>query len=473
MKKIKKIYFVGIKGVGMTPLAIFSKEAGIKVSGSDLGDDFITDEALRKAEIIPRVGFSPEDVQDSDLVITTGAHGGFDNPQVINAKRLNIPVWTQGQAVGEYMKGDILNRKFAGISVSGTHGKTTTTGMIATIFKENNLDPSYLIGTSEISPIGLPGHFGRGKYFIAEADEYVSEPQFDRSPKFLYQHPEICVILNIELDHPDMFESVEILTENFKKFTRNIDKSGILVICGDYEQNKNVIKNFEGNIATFGLSPINDYVIDKIEENEGKIFFWVNSRGTSLGEFAVNIPGEFNALNSLSAIVCAIEAGISIEKIKETIAKYKGSKRRFEYVGKLTSGAKVFDDYAHHPTEIKQTLKALRSHFKNKKVVCFFQPHTYSRTKKLFDDFSESFSGADTAAILEIYPSLREEKDSQISSKHLVQKMSQVHNNAVFFPDDASMVEYIVDKKFNDDFVLISMGAGDIYKIWDKLEFAN
>ncbi|MBU4016929.1 UDP-N-acetylmuramate--L-alanine ligase, partial [Patescibacteria group bacterium] len=192
MKK-KNIHFVGIKGVGMTPLAIIAKEAGFTVTGSDIDEEFITDEALKKAGIIPFVGFDPIHITKPDLVITTGAHGGLDNIEVKKAKELGIEVLTHGQAVGVFMEGKIFNKSFRGISVAGTHGKTTTSGMLAAILHENRMDPSFVIGTGCVGSLGAPGHFGKGKYFIAEADEYATEPKYDKTPKFLWQHPQIAI----------------------------------------------------------------------------------------------------------------------------------------------------------------------------------------------------------------------------------------------------------------------------------------
>src|SRR5258706_3534124 len=202
MKKIKLIHFVSIKGVGMTPLAIIAKEAGIKVSGSDVEDTFITDDALSKSGIHPEVGFDSSHIDAQDLMITSGANGGFDNVEVVTAKQKNIPVITQGQAVGEYINGSLFGKEYIGISVAGSHGKTTTTAMIATVLSDAKLDPSYVIGTSSLDPLGLPGHFGNGKYFVAEADEYATEPIHDRTPKLLWQKPKIIVFTIFSLTIP-------------------------------------------------------------------------------------------------------------------------------------------------------------------------------------------------------------------------------------------------------------------------------
>ncbi|OGH13299.1 MAG: UDP-N-acetylmuramate--L-alanine ligase [Candidatus Levybacteria bacterium RIFCSPLOWO2_02_FULL_37_10] len=471
MRKIKSIHFVGLKGVGMTPLAIIAKEAGMKVTGSDIKEEFITDISLKNAGIAPFIGFSKENVKDADLVIATGAHGGLKNIEVLEAKKRGIPVWTQGQAVGEYMRGNLFKREFIGISVAGSHGKTTTTAMIATILAENNLDASFLIGTGSVPSLGAPGHFGKGKYFVAEADEYATEPESDLTPKFLWQNPKIEVFTNIEFDHPDIYKSVDEIREDFLRFANKIPKDGILIAGGDDKQIKELLKDYSGAKVTFGFSPVNDYVLEKVRYEDEKMFFWISAKGTSLGEFPLNAIGGFNISNALASIIAGVEVGLSLQNIKKAIGKYNGSKRRFEFIGRLKTGAKVFDDYAHHPTEIKKTLAAIRKNNSKSKIVCIFQPHTYSRTKALFSDFVTSFYDADTVILMAIYPSLREEKDSTVSSELLAQKISQTHRDVLFLPDESSVVEYIDKKKYGDNTIIITMGAGDVYKISEKLDF--
>ena len=471
MNNIKSIHFVGIKGVGMTPLAVIAKEAGIKVTGSDIEEEFITSISLKNANINFSVGFSKDHIKDADLVIATGAHGGLKNIEVLEAKRKGISVWTQGQAVGEYMKGNLFKREFIGISIAGSHGKTTTTAMIATIFAENNLDPSFLIGTGSVSSLNSPGHFGQGKYFISEADEYATDPEWDLTPKFLWQNPKIGVFTNIEFDHPDIYKSTDEIREEFLKFANKIPKDGILIAGGDDREIEELLKDYSGAKITFGFSPVNDYVLEKVRYEDGKMFFLVYSKGTSLGEFSLNAIGDFNATNALASIIVGVEVGLSLETIKKAIEKYNGSKRRFEFVGSLKTGAKVFDDYAHHPTEIKRTLSAVKKSNSKLKIVCIFQPHTYSRTKALFSDFVTSFYDADTVILMAIYPSLREKKDSTVSSELLAQKISQTHGDVLFLPDESSVVEYIDQKKYDDNTIIITMGAGNVYKISEKLDF--
>lgn len=463
-----KVHFVGVKGVGQTALAIIAKEAGFEVTGSDIENDFITDEVLLKHEVKPQIGFSQSHITDQDMVITTGAHGGFDNIEVKEAKRKNIKVLTKGEAVGLFMSGKIFGRDFTGISVAGSHGKTTLTALISTIFKKASLDPSFVVGTGEIPSLNSSGHLGKGKYFIAEADEYATEPKYDKTPQFLWQFPKIAVFTNIELDHTDVFENIDSVRKAFLKFTNNF-KDGLLVACGDDEQIKLLLKDYGGKVITYGFSPSNDFVLEKVSVSGYKTFFWPKTKDISLGEFSLEVPGEHNALNALGATVVALEAGLSPDMIRTALPAFVGTKRRFEYVGKLSSGALCYDDYAHHPTEIQATLKAFKESYPANKLVCIFQPHTYSRTKELFEQFSRSFSLADKIIISDIFPSARETIDDSVSSKLLTESVSKNHRDALFLPKSSDVVEYLGQNKFDDKTIIVSMGAGDIYKIWKSL----
>lgn len=473
MKKVKSIHFVGIKGVGMTPLAVIAKEAGIQVTGSDVADEFITDKTLQVKGITPKVGFTVENVGDVDLVITTGAHGGFFNPEVIAAKDRKIPVLTKGQAVGEYMKGEIFGRSFVGISVAGSHGKTTTSALIATLLQEEKLDPSYIIGTSEIPSLGVSGHFGKGKYFVAEADEYATEPKNDHTAQFLWQHPRIAVFTNIELDHPDIYPTVDEVRSVFLQFAKSLPNDGVLIACGDNQEIRKLLSEYEGRVITYGLSPQNDFVISRVHISGSQMFFWLENKGVSLGEWSLRVVGEHNALNATAAAIVGMELGLDMTHIKKGIRAFTGTKRRLEYIGRLTSGAEVFDDYAHHPTEIHNTLKALRGMYPKGKLHVFFQPHTYTRTKTLFHEFTNAFSQADYVYFLPIYASLRETPDQSVSSEHLAEQTKRMQRNVHHFAGSSDVVEYIGQSHFKNDSILIFMGAGDIYKITDQLSYSE
>jgi len=449
MNKVKSIHFVGIKGVGMTPLAIIAKEAGIKVSGSDIADEFITDISLKKADIDPLVGFVEEHIGNVDLVITTGAHGGFNNVEVLEAKRKNIRVITQGEAVGIFMNGEIFGRKFTGVSVTGAHGKTTTSAMVATLLKVNNFDPSYLIGTADALSLGAPGHYGKGEYFVAEADEYMTEPTFDKTIKHLWQHPKIAVITNIEFDHPDAYKSLDETREQFLKFANQLPKNGVLITCGDDPQVQKLLLGFNGRRITYGIKEGNDFIVSE-----------------SIRDVELSVFGEHNRLNATAAYIVGLEVGLTKDQIIKGLMEFKGSKRRSEFIGTLSNGTKLYDDYAHHPTEIQKTLRAFKEKFSDSKIVCIFQPHTYSRTKSLFEQFSKSFIDVDTVILTNIYASLREKPDPSVSMQELANKIG---SKALFLPDLADVVSYI-NNHGGKNTIVITMGAGDVYKISEKLE---
>jgi UDP-N-acetylmuramate--alanine ligase len=451
--KVKSIHFVGIKGVGMTPLAIIAKEAGLSVTGSDISDEFITDIALKKAGIIPQIGFSENNVGNVDLVITTGAHNGFNNIEVLEAKRKNIKVITQGEAVGIFMDGGIFGRKFTGISVTGTHGKTTTTAMIATLLKSAGKDPSFLIGTADVVSLGAPGHYGKGDYFVAEADEYMTEPSFDKTIKHMWQHPKIAVITNIEFDHPDAYSSLDDTRKKFLAFANQLPKDGTLIACGDDPQVRKLLSEFKGRCITYGIKSGNDYVIDDV-----------------LGGIKLGVFGAHNLLNATAAFITGVEIGMSEEQVIKGLLQFKGSKRRTEFIGTLSSGARVFDDYAHHPTEIQKTLKAFREEFPAQKITCIFQPHTYSRTKSLFKEFSNSFQDADVVILTNIYASLREKPDPTVSVQELAGKIGR---KALFLPELSDVLEYLNSQPFAGNDIVITMGAGDVYKLSESLKFNN
>ncbi|MDE2588621.1 MAG: UDP-N-acetylmuramate--L-alanine ligase, partial [Patescibacteria group bacterium] len=460
---------IGIKGVGVAPLSIIAKEAGITVFGCDIADEFITSKPLRNAGITPLVGFDPDHVQSVDMVITTGAHGGFKNPEVVRAKELGIPVVTQGQAVGMFMNGEVLGKSYKGISVTGCHGKTTTTAIIATVLKSAGKDPTFVVGTGEIPSLGGSGHFGNGEYFVAEADEYATEPTFDKTPKFMWQFPTFLVLTNIEFDHPDVYASLDATREAYALFTKNIQQGGLLIINGDDPQTPFLLKSYIGNVLTFGFGLENSYVLKDVSSTPHATTFTVIKQNELYGTFEIKVPGVHNALNAMAAIVIAAEVGLSVAEIHKGLLAFTGTKRRLEYLGQLKTGAILYDDYAHHPTEIKKTLETLKKLYPDKKLICLFQPHTYSRTKSLFDDFIYSFKAADMLLLAEIYASLREAPDVSISSAKLGEKVKQTGKNVEVFSSLPNMLQYVQEKRFNDSYVLVTMGAGDIYKVGESL----
>lgn len=469
MKEIQRIHFVGIKGVGMTSLAIIAKEAGMSVTGSDLEEQFITDISLDQAGIVTYSGFSPIHLKDAQLVITTGAHNGFENIEVLSAKEKGIRVVSMAEAVGMVMSGELFGKKLKGISVAGTHGKTTTTALIATVLKENALDPSYFIGTSIIPSLGISGHFGKGDYFVVEADEYATEPKFDLRPKFFWHKPRIVIVTNIEHDHPDIYPTFRNFIEAFRNFLRSLPSDCVAVLNGDDPAIQQIIPEIRIRKITFGFNPGNDIVISGLNFTHNRSEFNLKAAGSDLGRFEIKVPGEHNCLNAVASIIASWETGLDTEQVKKGLASFIGSKRRLEYIGKIPSGAMLYDDYAHHPTEIRKTLNALKNLHPAKKIICIFQPHTYSRTKVLFDGFVKAFTDAETVIFIDIFPSAREAPDETVTSDKLANEAARFHKNSIFMSNPKDVVKYLIDTQPQENTIIVTMGAGDVYKIGQEI----
>jgi len=479
MPQYKKIYFMGIKGVGMATLAIIAREAGFIVAGSDVEEEFITDKILREEGIEVLEGFRSENAEEffgtsprhECLIITTAAHDGFNNPEAVWAKDDGIKVISHGQAVGVFMEGEIFGKKLEGISVAGAHGKTTIAGMIAAYLSRLGLDPSFTVGTSEIFPIGAAGHFGTGKYFVAEADEYFSEGTYDRNPKFLYQKPKYLIINNIDFDHPDVYPNLESVVSAYKEFVLNLRDEGFLIVNGD-DGNIKQLKtyNLKPKTITYGSDDGNEFVIKNFRQEGFGCRFEVLRNSTSLGHFDLSVPGYHNAKNSLAVIALLIELGISIPDIKRVLPEFKGVKRRLEKIGETTTGVLIFDDYAHHPEEIRKTLEAIHGAYPDKKITLVFQAHTYGRTRALLSKFTSSFVGVSELIILPTFASARDSRDHSLKEdQEFVEKIRAVQPNVKLIENQALMVEYIEKNIIGSDHLILTMGAGDVYKVGCKL----
>lgn len=479
-EKINKIFFVGIKGVGMAPLAIIAKEAGFNIAGSDINEEFITDKYLNKKNISITSGFEINDIKhffdsvssSEGLVITTGAHKGFDNPQVKWASEKGISVLTQGQALAVFMEGTILGKEnIESIAVAGSHGKTTISSLLATSLKALGLEPSYSVGTGEVFPLGSPGQFGAGRYFVAEADEYASEPARDRVPKFLYQKPKFAIFNNIDFDHPDLFAGITDVVDAFEEFAHNIASGGRLFINGD---DKNLLKikktiNKDIRIITYGEGLENDYVISKIVSHGLTTRFTVQRNGVELGFFDLSVPGKHNAINALSVVAFLTELGYDAQKIRVCLVVFEGTKRRTEIIGESQGGALLIDDYGHHPLEISTTLGAIKEANPNKKIICIFQPHTFSRTKALLKEFGESFKDADKLLLLPVFKSQRDTEEDNLSHEEYINSFNK-NIDTSFFENFESVIEYVSQNYNSHEYLIMTIGAGDVYKIANKLK---
>jgi len=460
MDTIKKIHFVGIKGVAMTALSIYAKEKGISVTGSDIEDQFPTDEVLERAQISVATGFNAERMhaQSPDLVIYTGAHNGRENIEVVAALHMGIPVFPHGQALGMFMDG---KRQ---ISVAGSHGKTTTTAMIATILSVAQKDPSYAVGCGEIFGLGLPGHFGQGDFFVAEADEYVTDPLCDLTPRFLWQHPEILVVTNIDFDHPDVYGSLSDVQEAFIKLQAQQVGKKITIINAD-DVPSSILNRPESIVIPYGHVPKGIIQVSHIRFEPGKTFFTLTKRRQKKMECVLHVPGVHNVFNAGAAAAACYALGIEWEAIAKGLAQFAGTKRRFEKIGSH-HGITFYDDYAHHPAEISATLAAACAWYPEARIIVVFQPHTFSRTKALLSNFARSFGKSDMVVITDIYASAREHDRLSLTGETLPKMMQKYHQHVFYAPGKKEVKELLKQQGKNGDLVIF-MGAGDIFR-WGR-----
>lgn len=458
---VKRIHFVGIKGIAMAALSVWAKERGIAVTGSDVEEEFPSDPILREVNIVPFVGFDASHIAQAkpDIVIYTGAHHGRDNPEVIEARRLGIPAFPHGKALGYAMAG---KRQ---ISVAGSHGKTTTSAMIAAILREAGGDPSYAVGSGVIGGLGFPGHFGKGDFFVAEADEYVTDPTHDATPRFLWQTPEILVVTNIDFDHPDVYPTLAAVKKAFLKLQMNQPPKGITVVNADDPASEILRKNSSRIVLTYGRNQRADFRIIDEQFSAGASTFTLMHNEKDPISIRLQVPGAHNIANAAAACVSAFVLGVPWEISKRALAAFGGAKRRFEKLGQ-TDTMTFYDDYAHHPREIIATLTAARLWYPKETIIAVFQAHTYSRTKALFSQFGRAFENADIVLCTDIYASARERDTHEITGGMLCEEIRKNHQHVFFTPGKEDVISFLqnVQEKHS---VVVFMGAGSIYS-WEK-----
>ena len=458
LKDIKKIHFVGIKGVGMTPLACIAKDFGMEVSGSDVEEKFVTDQVLEKKKITCEIGFRPTVVEEGrpDLVVYGAAHQGENNPEVKKAKKLGIAVLTQGEVLGLF-----FNRQL-GISICGVGGKTTTAAMLATILEKADFHPSYMVGAGSVSSLAFPGKYDkRGKIFITEADEYACSVK-DKTPKFCYQKPKMIILTNLAFDHPDVYHDEEETLRVFKNFIQTLPKDGKLIANGDSSLIRQLIKKVTVPVLTYGTKPEVDYLLTNYQIKDGKGYFSLKGLNQ---EFCLRVPGLHNGLNAAGAIIAAKLVGVEEKAISQGLDQFLGTKRRFEKIGQIKSTL-LYDDYAHHPLQLRATLKAAKQWLPNKKIIAIFQPHTYSRTKALLKEFAKSFDQADQVIITDIFASAREKDNLGITSQDLVEVIKVNQKNVIYCPNKKATIEYL-KKQDLENTAIFTLGAGDIF-LWHR-----
>jgi len=448
----KKVFFCGIGGISMSGFAEMLKDKGFEVLGSDRSQSSIT-KHLESIGIKVLIGQKAENVtNDIDLFVNTAAVKS-DNPEMIKAHELGIKVIERSELLGDIMK----NFKYS-IGIAGTHGKTTTTSMLSHIFIAAQKDPTISLG-GMLDLIGGNMRCGNGEYFIAEACEYCDS--------FLQFYPTTAVILNIEADHLDYFKDINAIRKSFIKYAKHVPKEGNLIINADIDNLEEITSQMECKVITYSVDNKKaDWTADNISYDEnGKGRFDIIHSGEKLGRICLNVGGVHNISNSLAAVAAAYSNGLNMEIIIKGLESFGGTHRRFEYKGKL-NGVCIVDDYAHHPTEIKATLNLAKAN-KHNKLWCIFQPHTYTRTKELLQEFSECFDEADNIIIADIYAA-REKNTVGIYPQDLVEKIKKRGKNAMYLGGFEQIEKYIIENAVDGD-LLITMGAGDVYLIGEAL----
>ena len=456
LSNIKKIHFIGIGGVGMVGIAEMLIKQGYSVSGSDLVKNKNT---IRLTSLGARIfiGHNEKNVRNSDVVVYSSAVND-SNPEIKASKSLNITLIPRAEMLSSLMRG------YQSIAVAGSHGKTTTTSLIADIFVRANLDPTFIIGGK------ILGHenksiLGTGEYLIVEADE--------SDASFLHLNPEISVVTNIDNDHLDFYENnTEKLDDTFLQFLENLPFYGSAIICIDSDRSKKVFKLLSRPKISYGFEKKADYFIKDLKQyakfQKFKIVRSSTGKETSL---ELTLLGKHNALNATAAFIVAQKAGINIKVIKDSFKNFGGVSRRLEFKANLKIEGKpvtLIDDYGHHPTELKATVQALRSSNPNKKICMIFQPHRYTRSTLLFKEFVECLREVDTIIILDIY-SAGEQNLQKISSYDFVNALIEKRKNA-FFAKNLKEICKILDTEIEGNEIIVTQGAGNIVDISNSLK---
>jgi len=444
------IHFVGIGGIGMSGIAELLINLGYKVSGSDLKLSHITKRLEKQGGIIFQ-GHSKEQVTGANVVVTSSAIA-LENPEVVRAKELCVPIIPRAEMLAELMR-----IKYS-IAISGAHGKTSTTSMISQILNTAGLDPTVIIG-GLLKGLDTNALHGKGDFIVAEADE--------SDGSFLQYSPAIAVVTNIDLEHLDFYKDIDDIKDKFVQFINSVPFYGLAILCLDNEHIQDIIPKVKVRYTTFGMTAQSDLQAKGISFMGNKSFFKVFHHEKLLGEINLNIAGKHNISNALASIATGLELKIPFKTIKNALEQIEGVKRRLEIKGEK-KGITVMDDYGHHPTEIMATLTAVRESYKEKRLVVVFQPHRFTRTKGLFHEFTRSFYQSDILIVLPIYAA-SEEEIKGVSAQGLCEGIREHgHKDVSYAPDFTQALSMITHKIKKKDIVL-TLGAGDIYTLGEKL----
>jgi len=462
-KNIRKIYFLGIKGVAMSGLAVIFKQMGYEVSGSDVAEKFITDQVLIKNKIKTYQNFKIENINKAnpDLVVI-GTSYSDKHPEFDYVKKQSFDKLRTKKIktiLESELRGYVSQLKNT-IAITGVHGKTTTTSYLAFIFKSLGLKPSYLFGSSHAHGLPANGQWQRGKHFIVEGDEYVKSLKSNIA-KFLDLKPKITIITSLEWEHVDVYKNLTSIENTFSKLiNKTIKNKGKVIACSDWPSINKIIKG-KKNIITYGLDAKAKWQAYDIKYAKNLTEFKVKRNQKYYGQFKIRLTGDHNVLNALACIVVCDINKISKARIAKAVLGFRGCKRRMTTIHK--KGIKFIDDYAHHPTEVKATLQAIRQKYPKKYVRCVFQPHMVSRTKALKGQFAKCFNDCNEVILADIFASARE-KTKGITSKDLAKMTAKHHPNVKYKGHLKNVAEYL-SKEASAGEVIAVMGAGDVYKV--------
>ncbi len=440
------IHFVGIGGIGMSGIAELLLNLGYKVSGSDIQTSDITDRLKKLGGIIYQ-GHSENHISEADVVVTSSAIG-TGNPEVEAAEQAAIPVIPRAEMLAELMR-----LKYS-VAIAGAHGKTSTTSIVASVLAKGGLDPTVVIG-GKLKSIGSNAVLGQGDFIVAEADE--------SDGSFLKFSPTIAVVTNIDREHLDYYADLDAIKAVFLEFLDRVPFYGLAVLCLDNEPIQDLIPKIKKRYTTYGMSSQADFQIREVEFVSQKSRFSIYHRGNRLGEINLNLPGIHSVYNATASIAVGMELDIPFNDIKSALETVEGVQRRLEIKGE-TNGITVIDDYGHHPTEIKITLKALAENWPNRRKVVVFQPHRYTRTRALFDDFTRAFYQSDLLVVLPIYAA-GENKIAGVSGQALCEGIRAHGHKEVYCAQDFEAAVSHLKQILKPGDILLSLGAGDVWKV--------
>lgn len=450
LKNIQHIHFVGIGGSGMNGIAEVLINLGYKVSGSDLKQTEVTQRLASLGSKI-FIGHKPEQVGNAHVVVTSSAVLP-DNPEVVQAKRLKIPVIPRAEMLAELMR-----LKYA-VTIAGTHGKTVTTSLVSMVLAEGGLDPTVVIG-GRLKNIGSSAKMGKGEFIVAEADE--------SDGSFLKLTPTIALLTNIDDDHLDYYKTLDNIKNTFVQFVNKVPFYGSIILCGEDENIKSIIPRITRKYYTYGRGKNYDFYAENIVYEEMHTEFDLCFSGKNLGRLKLHFPGAHNVLNSLGAAAVGIELGVGFEKIRKAFLDFTGVSRRLE-VKARKKDIVFIDDYGHHPTEIRVTLETIKSIWPERRLLVIFQPHRYTRTRDLAKKFGPSFNSVSRIWLTDIY-SAGEKPIPEISSSLILESFPAEKRETVTLISDRKAIIKEVVKSLRPQDVLVTLGAGDVYKIGEEI----